>query len=105
MGCSVTAHTLQLPEILTADVVAKVQAHWLQKVSQGERGEQVQLDVSGVQSFDSAGLALLLACRRAALQKGRKLTVCGWKPDMLSLAQVYGVLPLLDSSSTISPTS
>ena len=54
------------------------------------------LDACGVQSFDSAGLALLLACRRAAQKRQQSLRVLGWTDSLRSLAQVYGVMPLLD---------
>ena len=89
-------HTIALPAVMTADAVVPAQAGLLHCMKLLPNGAQVVLDASGVQSFDSAGLALLLACRRAAHQHGQTLTVQGWTASLQSLAQVYGVMPLLD---------
>ena len=89
-------HTMALPAVLTADTVVAAQAPLLQRVAVLSAGATVVLDAEGVQSFDSAGLALLLACRRAAQQQQKSLQVKGWTPSLQSLAQVYGVMPLLD---------
>ena len=87
--------TIALPSVLTADAVAASQAQWLRTVQAAPKGTVVVLDASGVQSFDSAGLALLLACRRMAQAQGAQLHVQGWSNSLQALAQVYGVLPLL----------
>jgi len=76
--------------------MASVQAQLLQSMQALPQGVTIALDASGVQSFDSAGLALLLACRSAASQRQQRLQVQAWTPSLQSLAQVYGVLPLLD---------
>ena len=89
-------HTIALPAVMTADTVVQAQASLLHSMRLLPNGAQVVLDASGVQSFDSAGLALLLACRRAAHQHEQTLTVQGWTASLESLAQVYGVMPLLD---------
>ena len=87
--------TIALPSVLTAEAVAASQAQLLRQVQAAPTGGQVVLDASAVQSFDSAGLALLLACRRTAAAQGANLQVQGWPSSLLALAQVYGVLPLL----------
>lgn len=89
-------HTLALPAVLTAEAVVAAHAQLLRSMQALPASAAVTLDASGVQSFDSAGLALLLACRRAAQAQGRSLRVQGWTPSLQSLAQVYGVMPLLD---------
>lgn len=90
------SHTIALPSVLTAEVVGAVQTQLLRSMQAVPQGQGIALEASGVQSFDSAGLALLLACRRAAQAQGRSLRVQGWTPSLQSLAQVYGVMPLLD---------
>ena len=87
---------MALPAVLTALTVAAAQSQLQQQMRALPAGAQIVLDASGVQSFDSAGLALLLACRRAALQHQQSLCVQGWTSSLQSLAQVYGVMPLLD---------
>ncbi|MBD9401237.1 MULTISPECIES: lipid asymmetry maintenance protein MlaB [unclassified Comamonas] len=90
------SHTIALPSVLTAQVVGTVQTQLVRSMQAAPQGQGIVLQASGVQSFDSAGLALLLACRRAAQAQGRVLRVQGWTPSLQSLAQVYGVMPLLD---------
>lgn len=89
--------TIALPAVLTADVVSAAQAQLERSMQALPKGAAIVLDASGVQAFDSAGLALLLACRRSALVKGQSLCVQAWPPSLYALAQVYGVLPLLDA--------
>lgn len=52
---------------------------------------ELQIDASKLQIFDSAALATLLACRRAALAAGKNVTIHGWPQRLLGLARVYGV--------------
>jgi len=97
------SHTIALPSVLTAETVVAAQAQLLQNMQALPQGADIVLDASGVQSFDSAGLALLLACLRAAHARQQSLRVQGWTPSLQSLAQVYGVMPLLDSASAPQP--
>ena len=97
------SHTIALPSVLTAETVVAAQAQLLQNMQALPQGADIVLDASGVQSFDSAGLALLLACLRAAHARQQSLRVQGWAPSLQSLAQVYGVMPLLDSASAPQP--
>lgn len=57
------------------------------------------LDASALQTLDSAALAVLLQCRRLALQSGRTLQVTGAAPKLRQLAQLYGVDGLLELAS------
>src|SRR5574344_2003075 len=56
---------------------------------------QVVVDASAVKVFDSAALAVLLACRRAAQEVGKQLVVQGLPKGLLSMATLYGVDGLL----------
>ena len=87
--------TIALPATLTADTVGQVQTQLQRSLQALPEGAAVALDVAAVQSFDSAGLALLLACRRTAQSRRQHLQVQGWTASLQSLAQVFGVLPLL----------
>lgn len=94
------SHTITLPAELTAASVLPAKAGLLRSMQALPAGAVIALDASGVQSFDSAGLALLLACRRSANERQQTLTVHGWTPSLQSLAQVYGVMPLLDPQAS-----
>ena len=58
--------------------------------------EPVIVDASALQSLDSAALAVLLQCRRRALQLGQPFKVTGAAPKLRQLAQLYGVDDLLE---------
>ena len=53
------------------------------------------LDFSGVETADSAALALLLSAMRQARKAGRTLTFTGLPPSFTTLAELYGVSELL----------
>jgi phospholipid transport system transporter-binding protein len=54
-----------------------------------------ELDASHLKVFDSAAIALLLACQRQALTQGRSLIVTGVSDKLRNLARLYGVSELL----------
>jgi phospholipid transport system transporter-binding protein len=53
------------------------------------------IDAQALVRFDSSALAVLLACQRAALARGRRLAVAGMPPRLRSLVEVYGLSELL----------
>jgi len=53
------------------------------------------LDFSGVETADSAALALMFSAMRQARQAGRTLTCTGLPPSFTTLAELYGVSGLL----------
>jgi len=60
------------------------------------RGEVTALDLAGVTASDSAGLAVLLALRRAAQARGVTLVIMSLPATLLALAQLGEVEDLLD---------
>lgn len=61
-----------------------------------DKGQQITLDCSGIESCDSTAVALLLAARRMAAAQGQVLSVAGLASQLGSLAHLYGVDELLD---------
>ena len=87
-------HSLQLPKELTyrqgRDCLQR-----LRPLVTGHADSQVVVDASAVKVFDSAALAVLLACRRAAQEVGKQLIVSGLPKGLQSMAALYGVDGLL----------
>jgi phospholipid transport system transporter-binding protein len=54
-----------------------------------------ELNASNLQVFDSAAVALLLACQRQAHSQGQSLIVAGASDKLRNLAHLYGVSELL----------
>ena len=63
-------------------------------------GAQVRVEASGVEVFDSAALAVLLACRRTAKAADKQLVVVGLPQGLQSMAALYGVDGLLTDASS-----
>jgi phospholipid transport system transporter-binding protein len=60
--------------------------------------EKIVVDLAGVTEVDSSAVSLLLEWRRAALRDKRKLEFVNLPENLKSLAQLYGVIELLDGS-------
>lgn len=53
------------------------------------------IDASGLQSLDTAAIAVLMECSRQAAAQGKALRVTGAPPKLGQLARLYGVDGLL----------
>lgn len=85
---------LVLPAELT-HVQAQTCLDMLVQAARAEKAPQLLVDASALSRFDSAALAVLLACRREALHDGKSFAVRGLPPRLRELAGLYGVQPLL----------
>lgn len=79
------------PKRLDMDVADTVLAQGLSAIAAGE----TVIDLSGLQQFDSAAVAALLAWQRAAAKAGSALRVVHPQAGIASLAKLYGVEHLL----------
>jgi phospholipid transport system transporter-binding protein len=59
----------------------------------------VVVDAGALSHFDSAALAVLLACRRDSLAAGKTFSVRRLPPKLMQLAGLYGVAGLLTAAS------
>ncbi len=85
---------LTLPADLTHERAVPTMLALSQALSR-EADASVVVDASGLKIFDSSALAVLLACRREALAKGKTFAVMGLHTRLRQLAGLYGVEPLL----------
>lgn len=91
---STSSQALQLPKELTYRQARECLLHLRPQVV-AFAASLVPVDASAVKVFDSAALAVLLACRRAALEAGKRLVVEGLPQGLQSMAALYGVDGLL----------
>lgn len=87
--------TIDLPAQLDASCAQAQLALLCRALDAAPSGSACTLNAAGVQRFDSAGLSVLLACRRHAQASGKTLRVAQWPTKLQALAQVYGVLDWL----------
>ena len=59
------------------------------------------VDASALIRFDSAALAVLLACRRQVLSGGKQFVINGLPKRLADLAALYGVDPLLATATAV----
>jgi phospholipid transport system transporter-binding protein len=89
---------LNLPQELTHDQAGD----WLKSLvfaMQQTQARQITADASRLVHFDSSALAVLLACRREALEVGKTFAVANMPDKLRQLAMVYGVSELLQDAA------
>lgn len=84
---------LVLPAAITHDVAAEFSGSLPSLVA--SQSAEVVADASALQQFDSSALAVLLACRREALDAGKAFSVRGLPARLRQLASLYGVEELV----------
>jgi phospholipid transport system transporter-binding protein len=86
------AFALALPAVVSHEQATELTANLVTLLNtQVSQGQQVRLDASMVEQFDSSVLAVLLACRRATLAHGGELLVEGLPEQAHILAELYGI--------------
>lgn len=88
---------LILPDLLTHNAAADFAASLTALVAQ--QPAQVLADAGALKTFDSSALAVLLACRREALNAGKTFAVRGLPPQLRQLSSLYGVEKLLPEAA------
>ncbi len=102
MADSLMPEVLTMPELLTMPQARQtlarleVELHTATTSAAATASAAVVVDASALQTLDSAALAVLLQCRRRALQSGRTFQVNGAAQKLRQLAQLYGVDGLLE---------
>ncbi|MDE2274808.1 MAG: STAS domain-containing protein [Burkholderiales bacterium] len=90
---------MKLPPDATLDHAAALAESLPALLAEADAGP-LRIDAAPLQSFDSSTLALLLQAHRLAAAAGRGLEINGLPPQLLQLAQLYGVEGLLSLSSS-----
>jgi phospholipid transport system transporter-binding protein len=61
--------------------------------------EHLTIDFSAITGVDSSAVALLLEWRRQAAERGKRLEYVNLPPNLVALAQLYGVEELIQPSA------
>ncbi len=86
---------LALTGELSFDTVPTVLAQTAEYSARPDIPERLTLDFSAITSVDSAAVALLLEWRRMAASRGKTLVFVNLPPNLLALAELYGVAELI----------
>ena len=98
---------LLLPGTLTAKEANDTRRLLVQAMKAEANAPAVVVDASNLRQFDSAALAVLLDCRRAAEGYGKPFAVRRAPAKLFALAHLYGVDGLLmpeEAPATAPPT-
>ena len=96
---------LLLPATVTASEAIDTR-RLLALALKGDPHGEVVVDASNLRQFDSAALAVLLECQRAADAWGKPFALRNAPPKLVALAKLYGVDTLLipDSGADRTPS-
>ncbi|MCC5855823.1 MAG: STAS domain-containing protein [Idiomarina sp.] len=75
-----------------------VPAAWADRAAWCSDSELMTLDLAGVDSVDSAGLAMLIQLKAELQQRGQQLTLRNVNKQLIQFAEVSGVTGLLSVS-------
>ena len=87
------------PELTHAHASASLRM--LKQTLRSHKEPQLVVDASALKRFDSSALAVLLECRRTALEFGKSFSINGLPAALGTLAQLYGVQDLLSPSARV----
>lgn len=100
---------LILPATVTSHEARDTQRMLSQALEQGVQSpdaQDVTVDASGLKHFDSAALAVLLACQRRALAAGKRFVVRQPPAKLVALSRLYGIEEVLAfEASPVTATS
>ncbi|QNP50449.1 STAS domain-containing protein [Diaphorobacter aerolatus] len=83
------------PELTNAQATASLRM--LMHAMKAHKEQHLVVDAGALKVFDSSALAVLLECRRTALEFGKTFAVKALPASLASLAGLYGVQELLAS--------
>lgn len=89
--------------LLSGDITMPKVNDLLAEASVLQGAADLEIDLQGVTTVDTASISLLLEWLRQSGARGAKLTFANLPENLLSLAKLYGVLELLPQA-THSPT-
>ena len=95
MSATANGEVLRLAGALDFETLPGVIAESEKYVARPDLPERLAIDFSGVTGVDSSAVALLLEWRRRALEHGVALEFLALPPNLLALAELYGVAELL----------
>lgn len=91
------SEVLKLTGALSFESLPGVLAESMQFASRSDLPARLVIDFSGITDIDSSAVALLLEWSRWANARGKALEFVNLPPNLLALAELYGVADLIQS--------
>ena len=99
MSATAAGEVLALQGPLSFETLPGVLAQSEQFTARADLPDRLTIDFSGITAVDSSAVALLLEWRRQAMRLGKALEFVNLPPNLLALAQLYGVSELIQPSA------
>jgi len=87
--------TLALTGALSFETIPTVLEQSAEYAARTDLPDRLTIDFAGITGVDSAAVALLLEWRRQATQRSKRLDFINLPPNLLALAELYGVADLI----------
>ena len=95
MSATAPGEVLALEGELSFGSIPGVLARTAEYAARKDLPERLTIDFSAVTMVDSAAVALLLDWRRMAAARGKALVFANLPPNLIALAELYGVAELI----------
>ena len=89
---------LALTGALSFETIPEVLEQSAEYAARTDLPDRLTIDFAGITGVDSAAVALLLAWRRQAAQRAKRLEFVKLPPNLLALAELYGVADLIQQT-------
>ena len=89
---------LALTGALSFETIPEVLEQSAEYAARTDLPDRLTIDFAGITGVDSAAVALLLAWRRQAAQRAKRLEFVNLPPNLLALAELYGVADLIQQT-------
>lgn len=99
MNATVAGEVLALEGALSFETLPEVLAQSAEYAARPDLPERLTIDFSAITGVDSSAVALLLEWRRQAQARGKALHFVNLPPNLLALAELYGVAELIQTPS------
>jgi phospholipid transport system transporter-binding protein len=95
VNTSVEGEILALEGALSFETLPEVLAQSAEYAARPDLPDRLTIDFSAITGVDSSAVALLLEWRRQAQARGKALVFVNLPPNLLALAELYGVADLI----------
>ncbi|HUP30082.1 MAG TPA: STAS domain-containing protein [Usitatibacter sp.] len=95
MSATAAGEVLALEGALSFETLPAVLAQSVEYAARADLPERLTIDFAAITGVDSSAVALLLEWRRQAQARGKRLDFVNLPPNLLALAQLYGVAELI----------
>jgi len=99
VSATVAGEVLALEGALSFETLPAVLAQSVEYAARTDLPERLSIDFSAITGVDSSAVALLLEWRRQAQARGKRLDFVKLPPNLLALAELYGVAELIQPQS------